>query len=642
MSIVSKEEYWTTILNDYSQFDQITTENSEFNSIANDVWNVLENSFIKIDDEESIIKWEEMTGLSGEGLTIFQRKVNILYTLTIKNYLPISLFVQAMDRLVGEENYIITFNEDTQKYEVECYEDYETSASFLNKRLANGCVGLETTSLPFGYLAAEFVEKSVVDGQYTSFPDHYGENKGLKMTAILYNLATTTEVVGTPYSSDGYFSHPTNAYYFLSYFGKNYYTSIDLGEKYVVEINWKNDGMVRKRANTFYEAALAPSKEVWGGRITSGKNAQVKIYDLQLSEGSNVVRNYIPALTPQGVIVLYDTVQKQEVAYKCDVVGFTLAQARKLSKLPKTGGSLTVSLPWEAQLVQYNTEVEAALQAAKSNGWTITVQYRDPEPDNAVYNKYAECVTVADMQAVNADYKNDLTPTGEWLYPLPKLANALQAFLFSNLRFFNVPELPEATNLGDTFNASKLERIKLNLPKSAGLTGTFYNAKSLTWAEVQLKNQYPTQLVGSFRECTALTHVRINLDHMNSSGWLFENCQLDKESTLHVLQQLRIFTSGTHTLSIGIHVDNQNDEEVLAAIAEAEAKMWTLSVQWTGTATAQVATYGLRRPSIYAKVVEFEGEQHLDWGHYVTDWDANDYQEFSSVEEAKEHFNIGD
>ena len=123
MSIVSKEEYWTTILNDYSQFDQITTEDTEFNSIANDVWNVLENSFIKIDDEESIIKWEEMTGLSSGGLTIFQRKVNILYTLTIKNYLPISLFIQAMNRLVGEGNYIITFNEDTRKYEVETYEE---------------------------------------------------------------------------------------------------------------------------------------------------------------------------------------------------------------------------------------------------------------------------------------------------------------------------------------------------------------------------------------------------------------------------------------------------------------------------------------------------------------------------------------
>lgn len=113
MSIVSKEEYWTTILNDYSQFGQITTEDSEFNSIANDVWNVLENSFIKIDDEERVIKWEETTGLSGEGLTIFQRKANILYTLTVKNYLPISLITRGLNKVVGEGNYELSYVDNT-------------------------------------------------------------------------------------------------------------------------------------------------------------------------------------------------------------------------------------------------------------------------------------------------------------------------------------------------------------------------------------------------------------------------------------------------------------------------------------------------------------------------------------------------
>ena len=630
MSIVSKEEYWTTILNDYSQFDQITTEDSKFNSIANDVWNVLENSFIKIDDEESIIKWEEMTGLSGEGLTIFQRKVNILYTLTIKNYLPISLFTQAMDRLVGEENYIIIFNEDTQKYEVECYEDYETSASFLNKRLANGCVDLETTSLPFGYLAAEFVEKSVVDGQYTSFPDYYGENKGLKMTAILYNLATTTEVVGTPYSSDGYFSHPTNAYYFLSYFGKNYYTSIDLGEKYVVEINWKNDGIVRKRANTFYEAALAPSKEVWGGRITSGKNAQVKIYDLQLSEGSNVIRNYIPALTPQGGIVLYDTVQKQEVAYKCDVIGFTPTQARKLSKLPKTGGSLTVSLPWEAQLVQYNTEVEAALQAAKSNGWTITVQYRDPEPDNAVYNKYASCTTVAEMAAVNPNFRTDLTTDGGWIYPLPELTNLANLAWGGNYS----PEMP-------------IKYLDCDAPKVKLTNPGFVHNCQPEWARGDWSGVENGMWMFGAGHKRALYNVEMVFPKLHTGDAMFEGAILNKESVLRILGSIPSYTSGTHKLTMGIHVDHQTDDEVLAAIENAEAKGWTLTVQWNGTATAQVATYGLRRKPVYAKLATMElpdgtTEQYLDWGHYVTDWDANDYREFSSVEEAKEHFNIGD
>lgn len=497
-------------------------------------------------------------------------------------------------------------------------------------------------ALPSGYIAAEFVEKSVVDGQYTAFPDYYGENKGLKMTATLYNLATTTEVVGTPYSPDGYFSHPTNAYYFLSYFGKNYYTSINLGEKYVVEINWKNDGMVRKSSNTFYEAALAPSKEVWGGRITSGKNAQVKIYNLQLSEGSNVVRNYTPALTPEGGIVLYDTVQKQEVAYMCDVIGFTLTQARKLGKLPKTGGSLTVSLPWEAQM---DYDVYDALQTAKANGWTITVQYRDPEPDNAVYNKYAECVTVADMQAVNADYKNDLTPAGEWLYPLPKLKNT-EGSMFAKARVFK-SYMPSCLTAWALFDKSKLEYFECDMPALNNTGYLFYDNQKLRYAKADLSSVTDTEYM--FLKAGNLVDCYVKLPKLRDDSSLWNGCQLNKASVLYSVPTLPTWTDGkTHTFTIGIHVDHEFDEEVAAVISEAEAKGWAVTVQWNGTATAQAAsTFGLRRKPVYAKLATMElpdgtTEQYLDWGHYVTDWEANGYQEFSSVEEAKEHFNIGD
>jgi hypothetical protein len=85
---------------------------------------------------------------------------------------------------------------------------------------------------------------------------------------------------------------------------------------------------------------------------------------------------------------------------------------------------------------------------------------------------------------------------------------------------------------------------------------------------------------------------------------------------------------------------------VLAAIADAESKGWTLTVQWNGTATAQTAsTFGLRKPPIYAKLGTMERLDGstvsvLDWGHYVTNWEENGYQEFASVEEAEEYFNI--
>lgn len=145
---------------------------------------------------------------------------------------------------------------------------------------------------------------------------------------------------------------------------------------------------------------------------------------------------------------------------------------------------------------------------------------------------------------------------------------------------------------------------------------------------------------------TSLKSFESDLPALTTGAGMFGWCQLNKESALRVLNSIPEYTSGTHKLTIGIHVDHQTDEEVIAAITAAEAKKWTITAQWNGTATeaASVSTYGLRRGGdpIYAKIGEPEedGTQRLDWGHYVTNWEENGYQEFASVEEAEEYFNI--
>lgn len=121
---------------------------------------------------------------------------------------------------------------------------------------------------------------------------------------------------------------------------------------------------------------------------------------------------------------------------------------------------------------------------------------------------------------------------------------------------------------------------------------------------------------------------------------------LDKASVLRICNTVPTWTTGTHELWLGIHIDHQTDEEVLAAIANAESKGWALTIQWNGTPTASTSvTYGLRKPPIYAKVSEMERpdgttERVLEWGHYVTD--PSGYEEFRSVESAREYFGLPD
>jgi hypothetical protein len=143
-------------------------------------------------------------------------------------------------------------------------------------------------------------------------------------------------------------------------------------------------------------------------------------------------------------------------------------------------------------------------------------------------------------------------------------------------------------------------------------------------------------------------HIEDDLElvRLNAADNMFSGCQLDAESVPRVLDSLPSYTSGTHRIGLGIHVDHQGDETVLAAIANAEAKGWTLTVQWTGTPSASASvTYGLRKPLIYARVSEYElpdgtTARTLDWGHYVTD--PTGYEEFRSVEAAREYFGLAE
>lgn len=262
--------------------------------------------------------------------------------------------------------------------------------------------------------------------------------------------------------------------------------------------------------------------------------------------------------------------------------------------------------------------------------------------------KYANCVTVADMQAVNPDYKNDLTADGEWIYALPKLQNAYGAFnTFEKCKAWLV-DLPSLENGGFMLVRYGGTLFDIALPLLENGESMFRNmkgSKTFKAALPRLKNG-----VNMF-SCVALYGLiylsfESDLPMLEKGSGMFNLNALDKASVLRICNSIPIWNSGSHTLTLGIHIDHQTDEEVLEAIANAESKGWTLTVQWNGPQTAQTSvTYGLRKPPIFAKVSSMarpDGttENFLDWGHYVTEAEANGYQEFASVEDANAYFEL--
>lgn len=275
----------------------------------------------------------------------------------------------------------------------------------------------------------------------------------------------------------------------------------------------------------------------------------------------------------------------------------------------------------------------------------IEVSWRD-------INKYAECVTVADMKVVNSDYKNDLTTDGEWIYPLPALKNGSEMFRNGALKHMVLyaPELITALRIMN--DSPSLLTVEAYIPKLILDGGGWSNglficgSRKLEKCIITDVSREITSLVYFATACNKLTEFSIpELPKLSSIGNGFNGTQLNKVSVLKLLNQLPTWTSGDHLATIGIHVDNQTDADVLAAIADAEAKGWTLTVQWNGTPTSGISTLDLEE--IYAKVVEHEMGDYtdengnrcmLDWGHYVTD--TTDYKLFFSLVEAEQYFKL--
>lgn len=88
----------------------------------------------------------------------------------------------------------------------------------------------------------------------------------------------------------------------------------------------------------------------------------------------------IPCMNANGEPAMYDKFGKKAYTNGGSgqfIVGFTLAQARKLgAHLPAGGGKLTVSLPTG---YEQDSAVAESLETARAKGWTLTVQTYEAE-----------------------------------------------------------------------------------------------------------------------------------------------------------------------------------------------------------------------------------------------------------------------
>lgn len=292
-------------------------------------------------------------------------------------------------------------------------------------------------------------------------------------------------------------------------------------------------------------------------------------------------------------------------------------------------------LPQNVEVEQYNHNIEipwknAGKYAECTDGYAIC--NTDPEKAVEVLGGYKPFY-----------YTTDFCSDGTFGYPLPKLQDTLSG-KYGGCVFENVPaktqvyDLPSLTRWSG-FNHN-VETLTIKAPLCKILW--CFNASKLKNLIFIGDNLTSLTEGGYFPK---LENVEMNLHNITQCIG-FQSAILNKESALRIINSIPAFESGNHPIQIGIHIDHQNDAEIAEAIAAAESRKWSFSLRWNGTPTASASVgYSLRKPSIYAKVDEMEmpdgtTERVLDWGHYVTN--PEDYQEFSSLEKAREHFGISE
>lgn len=150
-------------------------------------------------------------------------------------------------------------------------------------------------------------------------------------------------------------------------------------------LNWLNDRSAKCEAGGVLLPVLpfAPTCSMFMFATNINNAASLffmgKIWEAGISAGAEVKAKFIPALDLNGIPCMFDRVSKQSFINSGSgsfITGVgTVAQLTTLLRnLPSTGGTLTLSLPAEAN----TPEVAEALQASHdTKGWTLTVhEYR--------------------------------------------------------------------------------------------------------------------------------------------------------------------------------------------------------------------------------------------------------------------------
>lgn len=259
-----------------------------------------------------------------------------------------------------------------------------TEATFNRAALALRLLGGGVKSeLPAGYLRAEFLESTGTQYINTGIEADLQRDLSLEFETNYSDVAM--EVFGWRVSrgrpSCCLFVFPTYMRFDIGGVGQQcFFYSMKNGNRNTFFVSFET-----KTATLNDETCtIAPTALEKTGVITlflvNGMPADSKFKGKIYKAEIHGRLNGVPALTTDGIPCFFNKVDAKALKNKGTgsfIVGFTLAQARKLgAHLPDGGGELTISLPTG---YEQDSAVAESLETARAKGWTLTVQTYEAE-----------------------------------------------------------------------------------------------------------------------------------------------------------------------------------------------------------------------------------------------------------------------
>ena len=267
------------------------------------------------------------------------------------------------------------------------------------KLKALGLLGGGAPTLPAGYLAAEFLQSDYtyvpISGNvpYIAFRMPISNNMYIRTKCTYLDSADNAAVFGEVATTNRVslvlnwtWSPRAAKFLYGTTSASNHFNlgATPVATATTIEVN-SNGFYVNgvKKVNRDKSVTALAEDDFYLFKFAEGVGGKTRIFTFASGAGETKYIDFVAAISPSGTPCMFDKVSKQaytNAGVGAFIVGMTMEQARKLKDLPTQVGNLTLCLP---EGYDADSAVVAALDTARSKGWTIGTRTYTPETATA-------------------------------------------------------------------------------------------------------------------------------------------------------------------------------------------------------------------------------------------------------------------